>query len=140
MNQFIIMGHLGQDPESKSFSSGQTVTNFSVATSKKWKSKDGESQEKTQWHNCQAWGKTGEIIQKYFTKGKPILVHGEIDYQTWDKDDGSKGYATKIIVNSFEFLPSGKAIAATGDSDQPARPDVPNEAPSFDSSEDMPAF
>lgn len=138
MNVTFLLGRLGADPETKTL--GDTsITTFSVATSKTWTDKSGEKQEKTEWHNCKAWGKQGEVIAKYFTKGKPIQVMGEIEYRTWDKEDGSKGYGTDIKVNSFEFVPSTKDQESKREVPNP-HPDVPNMAPKFDDSEDMPAF
>jgi single-strand DNA-binding protein len=136
MNSVYLMGRLGADPETKSVGD-TTVTSFSMATSKKWKDKSGEMQEKTEWHRCTAWGRQGEVIQQYFTKGKPILVMGEINYRTWEKDDGTKGYATDVRVNSFEFLPSVKDSNNMETGVTP-RPDVPNEAPTFNQNEEIP--
>jgi single-strand DNA-binding protein len=107
VNNAILFGRLGKDPETKYLPNGQGVTSFSVATSKKWKTKEGEAKEQTQWHSCQAWAKTGEIIAKYFKKGDQILVQGEIQY-TMSEKDGQKTYFTKINVTEFNFVGSGK--------------------------------
>lgn len=103
MNLCILKGRLGADPETKTINSGSTITTFSLATSKKWTSKSGEKQEKTNWHRCKAWNKTGEVIEKYFSKGSEIIVTGEIEYGKYDGNDGVTRYTTDIIVNSFEF-------------------------------------
>lgn len=136
MNVTYLLGRLGKDPETKSVGD-TTVTSFSLATSKKWKDKSGEMQEKTEWHNCTAWGRQGEVIATYFKKGSPILLIGEIQYRSWDKEDGTKGYATDIRVNGFEFLPKVKDSDSVETGVTP-RPDVPNEAPDFNSDEPMP--
>ena len=93
MNKVIIKGRLGQDPELKIFDNGNKVVNFSIATN------DGNKENpKTNWHSCNAWNKTAEIIEKYFKKGDEILVEGKIDYQKSDNK-----IFTKINVFSFEF-------------------------------------
>lgn len=127
MNSAYLLGRLGKNPETQTLSSGQTVTKFSVATSEKWKDKSGEKQEKTQWHNCTAWGKTGEVIAQYFEKGSPILITGKIEYRTWEKEDGTKGYATDIIVGGFEFVPSTKGAIEM------------KEEPAFDPAPELPS-
>lgn len=103
MNKFIAMGRLGADPETKELGGDNTVTNFSVATSRKWTGKDGEKQEKTEWHKCSAFGKTGGAIAQYLKKGDPILLEGRIEYRQYDKD-GVTMWATNVLVDRFEFV------------------------------------
>ena len=104
MNKWIVQGRLGQDPEVKYTPSGTAVTNFSVATSRKWKDKDGQPQEETEWTNVVFWGKRAEVIGEYFQKGKMILVEGRAQTRSWEgKDDGIKRYKTELVGENFEF-------------------------------------
>ena len=104
MNKFIAMGRLGADPETKELGGDNTVTNFSVATSRKYFSKKEDKQvEDTQWHKCSAFGKTGSTIAQYLKKGDPILLEGRVDYRQYDKD-GVSMWATNILVDRFEFV------------------------------------
>jgi len=111
MNRAIIIGRLGKDPEIKYTTEGQPICNFSIATSERWKSKSGEKVEKTEWHNCTAFGKLAEICEKYLTKGSQIYVEGKIQTNSYEAKDGSgKRYSTKINVREMKMLggkPSG---------------------------------
>lgn len=102
LNEVTIAGNLTRDPEKKALPSGMTVTNFSVATNRKWKDKDGKPQEAVEYHNIVAFGKTADTIAQYFTKGKPIYVRGRLQTQSWEKE-GQKHYRTEIIVDNFQF-------------------------------------
>lgn len=114
VNKAIIVGNLGKDPESHMVGGDRTKTTFSVATSETWM-KDGQKQEKTEWHNIVVWGKLAEICAKYLAKGRPVYVEGRLTYRTWDKDDGTKGYVTEIVASEVKFLgsPADGALRAT---------------------------
>ena len=104
VNKVIIVGRLTRDPEKKSIPSGQTVTNFSIATSRKWKSQDGQDQEKTEFHNIIAWGKRGDVIAQYMTKGQEIYLEGRLETRNWDDaESGKKMYRTEIVMEDFQF-------------------------------------
>lgn len=120
MNQVNLMGRLTRDPECK-FTSNQTaICTFGVATNKKWKTSDGESKEKVTFTEWTAFGKTGELIAKFFDKGKPILLEGEVDFEEWQDKEGNRRSKTKFIVHKFHFVndgtkrekPSGQAASA----------------------------
>lgn len=105
VNKAILIGNLGRDPESKPLPSGGIVTNFSLATSRKFKSKDGERKEETEWHNVVCYGKQAEIASQYLVKGKTVYVEGRIQTRSWDdKTTGKKAYRTEIICDSFQML------------------------------------
>lgn len=106
-NRVVIMGNLGQDPEVKTFDNGSSVTNLSVATTRKWKDKDGNPQEKTNWHRVKVWGKQGENCAKFLAKGRGVLVEGELDYDQYEKD-GHKMFATNLVASNVQFLPGNK--------------------------------
>ena len=137
MNVIYLMGYLGQDPETKPVGD-TTVTNFSLATSERWTDKNGDKQSITTWHRCVSWGKQGEIIAKYFSKGDPILVTGSIQKRDYDDKEGVKRQAVDVKVSSFQFIPSKNTNANVETKTEVSRPDVPNMAPSFDSAEEMP--
>lgn len=104
INKVIIIGRLTRDPEVRNTTTGMTVTNFTVATSSKWKGQDGQMNEKTEFHNVVAWGKRGEVIGQYMNKGQEIYVEGRLETRSWDdKDTNKKMYRTEIILENFEF-------------------------------------
>ncbi len=103
VNMATIIGNCGADPEMRSTKGGEQVANFRVATNKKW-TKDGSKHEETTWHHVSAFGKIAEIIGKYVTKGSMVYIQGEIRNETWDKDDGTKGYKTSIVAQNIQLL------------------------------------
>ena len=110
VNVTFLLGNVGKAPEIKYTTGGTAIASFSLATTKKFKDKSGEYQEKTSWHNCKAFGKTAEIVEKYVDKGKQLYLRGEIDYQSWDdKETGQKKYRTEIIVDELVLLGGGKS-------------------------------
>jgi single-strand DNA-binding protein len=105
LNKAMIIGNLGRDPEVRTTPSGQPVANFTVATNRKWKDREGNLQEKTEWHNVVCWGKQAEIAGQYLTKGKQVYVEGRLETRSWDdKTHGDKRYRTEIICDSFQML------------------------------------
>lgn len=104
VNKAIILGRLGRDPEMTYTQAGLAVCKFSMATSRKMK----EGQEITQWHRCTAFGKAGELISRYVSKGHMLYVEGEITYSQYEKD-GITRYSTDIIVREFNFVSAGNA-------------------------------
>ena len=120
VNKVILIGNLGKDPELKYTTSSRAVVNFSLATSERWTSQDGQKQEKTTWHNIVAWGKQAEVINEYCRKGKQLYIEGRIDNRSWDKDDGTKGYISEVVVQNFQFLGSRNEASGTGGASQPA--------------------
>lgn len=105
VNLAMLVGNLGRDPESKPLPSGGSVTTFSLATSRKFKDRDGNRKEETEWHNIVVYGKQAEIAAQYLTKGKTVCVEGRIQTRSWDdKDSGKKVYRTEIVCNQFAML------------------------------------
>ena len=104
MNKVILMGNLGQDPDTRYMPSGTALTQISVATNRSWKDKQtGETKDETSWHRCVAYGKQAETIQKHFTKGRKILIEGRLKYGSYEKD-GVTRYSTDIVIDRFEFV------------------------------------
>lgn len=109
MNLAILQGNLTKDPDLRYTPSGTAVCNVSLATNSRFKNKQGETQEKTQFHNLILWAGQAETLGKYGCTGQKLLVRGEIEYRSYDDRDGNKKYITEIIVREFEFLSPGKA-------------------------------
>ncbi len=126
VNKVIIVGNLGRDPETRYMPDGGAITNISVATTDKWKDKNGEMQEKTEWHRIAFFGKLAEIAGEYLKKGSQVYVEGRLQTREWEKD-GVKRYTTEIIANQMQMLGSrqgmggGRGAEAGGES-QESRP------------------
>lgn len=111
-----IVGNLGADPEMRFMPDGKAVTNFSVATNRRWNDPEtGEQVDETCWFRCSAWGRSAEVINEHFGKGKPILVRGRMrpDRQTggpriYSRQDGTSGASFEIQVESWSFLPASR--------------------------------
>lgn len=108
VNKVIIVGRLGQDPEMKAVGQGATVTRLNVATSETWVGKDGQKQERTEWHRIAVWGKLAEICGKYLAKGRQVYVEGKLQTRSWE-DNGVKKYSTEIVASTVQFLGSNSA-------------------------------
>lgn len=113
VNKAIVLGRLGQDPELKYTTSGESVCNFSVATSEGWTDKSGQKQEKTEWHRVVTWGKTAENCNKFLHKGKNVYLEGKIQTRSWEDKNGQKRYTTEINANIVQFLGGEKSEAKT---------------------------
>lgn len=106
VNRATIMGYLGKDAETRYTQSGVPVTEFSVATTQKWRDDSGESHEKTEWHNCVMWRREGVV--PYLTSGQPLYVEGSLETQSWeDRESGKRRYKTVIIVEFVSLLNRG---------------------------------
>lgn len=106
VNKVILVGNLGKDPELKYTPSGDAVCSFSIATTEKFKGRDGQMQEKTEWHNIVAWRQLAEICGKYLHKGKQVYIEGKIQSRSYDDRDGNKRYITEIIADQMQMLGS----------------------------------
>lgn len=106
VNKVILIGNLGSDPE-VSFHGERAMCKFSLATNERW-TKNGEKKEKTTWHRVVAWGKVAELCGEYLSKGRQVYIEGKIDNRSWDKDDGTKGYASEVLVRDVTFLGGGE--------------------------------
>jgi len=102
LNKATIIGNLTRDPESKALPSGITVVNFSIATNRNWKDKEGNKKEEVQFHNCVSFGKQADTIAQYVKKGQQLMVEGRIQTRSWEVE-GGKRYATEIMVEQFQF-------------------------------------
>lgn len=110
INKVILLGRLGQDPEIKYTPNGTPVASFSMATSEEWVDKStNQKREKTEWHRVIVWGKLGELVNQYCSKGKQVFVEGRLETRSWENKEGQKRYTTEIIATTVQFLDSGSS-------------------------------
>ena len=108
VNKAIIVGYLGADPDVRYMPNGKQVTNIRVATSESWK-KDGEKQERTEWHSVVAFEKLAEIMGQYLKKGAPVYIEGKIQTRKWQDKEGKDRYSTEIVASQMQMI--GRAEA-----------------------------
>jgi len=139
MNKIILCGRLGKDPDVKDVN-GVTLTKFSIATSKKFKDKQGNPQEQTTWHNIDTWAALADNCGKYLSKGRQVLVEGEIQNRQYEKE-GVTCYATSVRASNVQFLGSASETAKDANASGPSEL-TKNEGfgpePSFDAAEEIP--
>lgn len=104
VNKAILIGNLGKDPELRYTPSGQAVASFPLATTERYKDKDGNWQERTDWHNIVVWGRQGETTKEYLSKGRSAYIEGRIQTRSYDDRDGNKKWITEIVASRVQFL------------------------------------
>jgi len=104
VNKVILLGRIGKEPDVRYMTSGEAVANVSLATSERWKDKNGEKQEKTEWHNLVFYRKLAEIAGEYVKKGDQLYVEGRIQTRKWQTKEGQDRYTTEIIVDEMTML------------------------------------
>lgn len=107
VNKVILVGRLGADPDMRYTPSGQGVCELRLATNESWTDKNGQRQERTEWHRIVVWGKRAEICSKYLAKGREVYVEGRIQTRQYDDKDGNKRYITEVIAQDVQFLGGG---------------------------------
>ncbi|TKJ41671.1 single-stranded DNA-binding protein [candidate division LCP-89 bacterium B3_LCP] len=140
LNKVMLIGNLGRDPELKSTPSGQSVATFSMATNRRYKNKEGEWQDETQWHNIVAWGNRAETIATYLKKGSKIYVEGRLTHRSWEDQEGQKKYMTEVVLEYFAYLdpiPEGAKGAGQREPVPPPPQDTPESA-APDGEDDVP--
>lgn len=106
-NKVMLMGNLTRDPELRHLPSGMAVANIGLAVNRRFKGQDGENREETTFIDCDAWGRTAEVMCQYLTKGKPVFVEGRLRLDEWqDKSSGEKRSKLKVVIENFQFLDS----------------------------------
>jgi single-strand DNA-binding protein len=104
-NRVQLIGNLGMDPEVKTYGDGKKLIKFSLATTESFKNGEGKKITETQWHNILIWGgATGEIAEKYLSKGKEVGIEGKLVHRSYDDKDGNKKYVTEIVVSELLLL------------------------------------
>jgi len=138
VNKVIVVGRLGADPELKSVGNGQNVARLSVATSENWTGKDGQKQERTEWHRIVVWGRQAENCAKHLTKGRQVYVEGRLQTRSWEDQQGQKKYATEIVASTVQFLGgnSERAGSSAGTSENSYQDFGPE--PQFDAADEIP--
>jgi single-strand DNA-binding protein len=135
VNKVILIGNLGADPELRYTSGGTPVAEMRIATSRKYTTKDGGTQEDTQWHRIVVWGKTGENCKEYLSKGRQVYVEGRLQTRQWEDKEGNKRYTTEVVAEQVLFL-GGKG-GSSGGFEEPPPPNDRN-APSSLPEDDIP--
>jgi len=106
VNKVILVGNLGKDPELRYTPSGTAVATFSLATTERYKDREGNRQDKTEWHNIVAWRQLAEICGKFLHKGKQVYIEGKIQNRSYDDRDGNKRYISEVVVDQMQMLGS----------------------------------
>lgn len=121
-NQAIVMGNLTRDPELRTTPSGQSVASFAVATNRSWQDPSGERRDSVEYHDIVAWGKLGELVSNYLSKGRKVLVVGRLQTRSWEAQDGSKRQKTEIVATDINFVDrAGEGGDFGGATDAPAK-------------------
>ena len=115
VNKVILVGNLGRDAELRYTPGGAAVATLNLATTEVWNDKQGQKQEKTEWHRIVVWGKQAEALQEYLVKGKQIYVEGRLQTRQWDDKDGNKRYTTEIKADRVTLLGGGGGGGAAED-------------------------
>jgi single-strand DNA-binding protein len=114
VNKVLLIGRLGNKPEIRYTNTGTGVANFNLATSENWNDKNGQKQERTEWHRVVVWGKLAELCEKYLDKGRQCFVEGRLQTRSWDDKDGNKRYTTEVVATTVQFLGGQNAQARSG--------------------------
>lgn len=137
LNKVQLIGRLGADPEARSFSNGGEVVNLRLATSETWKDRDGNRQEKTEWHTVAIFNEgLGKVAKNYLRKGSQVFVEGQLQTRKWQDQSGADRYSTEIVLQKFR----GELVLldSAGSNSKPAQPDKyesHQSAPAFDDSD-----
>jgi single-strand DNA-binding protein len=137
VNKVILVGNLGRDPEVRFMPNGEAVCNFSIATTDSWRDKNGQKQERTEWHNIVMYRKLAEIAGEYLKKGRPVYVEGRLQTRKWQTKEGQDRYTTEIVADQMQMLGGREGGGSAGyepmDEDQSmqSRPmqSAPSQAP-----------
>ena len=110
-NRVQLIGHLGMDPEVKTFDNDRKLARLAVATNEVYYNSKGEKVEDTQWHNIVMWGKIAEIAEKYLKKGQEVALEGKLVNRSWETKEGDKRYTTEVVASEFVMLGKKEAAA-----------------------------
>jgi len=104
LNKVMLIGRLGQDPEIRYTQSGSAVANATIATNDYWTDKQGEKQERAEWHSLVLWDRLADLAQSYLKKGSQVYVEGRLQTNNWEDQQGQKHYKTEVVVTTMQFL------------------------------------
>jgi single-strand DNA-binding protein len=114
VNKVILIGNLGRDPETRYTTGGDAVTNIRIATTDTWKDKNGEKQERTEWHTVVFFGRQAEIAGEYLKKGRQVYVEGRLQTRKWQDKEGQDRYTTEIVADRMQMLGNREGSGAPG--------------------------
>jgi len=115
LNRVTLMGNLTRDPELRTLPSGNAVAALGLAINRRWKNQQGEQQEETTFVDCEAFGKTAEVLAQYLKKGRPVYIEGRLKLDMWEDKEGGKRSKMKVIVDNFQFIDSKQASGDDAD-------------------------
>ena len=133
INKVILFGNLTRDPELRALPSGMNVVNFSIATNRVFKDREGKKQEQTDFHNIVVFGRQADIVAQYLKKGRSVFVEGRLQTRSWeDKQSGEKKYRTEVVADRVQFGPGGQGVGGGGGSSRGKKQegDAPEESSS----------
>jgi len=136
VNKAILIGNLGRDPELRYTATGTAVANFTLATNESWNNKQGEREERTEWHRIVAWGRTGELCAQYLSKGRTVYVEGRIRTREWEDREGQKRRTTEIVAQNVQFLGGRGGSGGGGGGNRDDEP--PDDGPPGPPDDDVP--
>ncbi|MEM1122012.1 MAG: single-stranded DNA-binding protein [Bacteroidota bacterium] len=120
VNKVILVGNLGQDPEVRRLENGVAVAKLNIATTERYKDRNGVAQSKTEWHSVVVWRQLAEIAEKYLRKGRQVYIEGKLTHRKWQDKDGNNRYTTEVVADNFQML--GKRDDIMGGASAPAFP------------------
>ena len=137
MNKIIVIGNLGRDPEMRYTASGQSVTSFSIASSRRYTTSSGEQREETEWFTVNAWGRLADLCNQYLTKGRQVYIEGRLHSRSYEGRDGQMRFANDINLTDVQFL---RGASGTGEdrSLYGQEPPPGDEGPPLDDADDLP--
>ena len=107
LNKVMLIGNLGRDPEIRYTNSGASVANYSIATTDRWTDRQGQKQERPEWHDIVAFDRLADLSQNYLRKGSNVFIEGRLQTRSWEDNEGQKKYRTEVVANVIQFLDKG---------------------------------
>ncbi len=123
VNKVILIGNLGSDPELRQTPSGTSVATFTLATNETWNDKEGQKQERTEWHRIVAWGRLAEICGQYLHKGRQVYIEGRLTTRSWEDKQGAQRKTTEVVAQNMQMLGSRGSDQGGGSGGQEETPD-----------------
>ncbi len=114
LNKVMLMGNLTRDPELRYTPNNTAVANLGLAVNRRWKNQNGEQQEETTFVDCEAWGRTAEVLNQYLQKGRPVYLEGRLKLDQWQDKDGQNRSKLKVVVETFQFIDSKQGQGGPG--------------------------
>ena len=137
VNKVILIGRLGADPQLKYTPSGRANANFNLATNAAWKDKEGNQQERTDWHRISAWGKLAEIMGEWLKKGSQVYIEGRLQTRSYEDSNGVKKYITEVVAEEMTML-GGKGGSSATPAPKSGEVPLPDDAPEAEDEDDLP--